>query len=265
MKDALKVVGLALTVAGITLAPQSASAYVNWWLGGCDTSSATHGNSCTYTGSDGTSQVTASAWSNTNGGSLEAATLKEYSGGLGVINVNEGTADPNHAADNEGSIDVVLFDFSNLPNDAEVDLTNVFLGYYQDDSDISVLAYTGAGPMNLDGVDYTQAGMQAAGWTTIGNYDVDFTDNTSPYNQPIATNVTSSYWLVGAYNPSFGACTVGTCQTSEPYRDYVKIQKLKGELDIPPPPPPGVSEPGLLVLMLGMTAPLAMRRRRKVH
>jgi hypothetical protein len=74
--------------------------------------------------------------------------------------------------------------------------------------------------------------------------------------------VSSSYWLVGAYNPVFGACTsgAGSCQTTVPYNDYVKILELKGSITPPPPPgTPGVPAPGSLLLLAG-ALPLMVRR-----
>src|SRR3569623_247010 len=118
--------------------------------------------------------ATASGWSNTVGSAnilLDSAYITlNGSSGLGVRNndstgfanctggtsgrdTNEGNS-PEHAIDNNGRVDSILFSFTD-----KVNLTSFSAGWVSTDSDFSVLAYTGAGnPATLAGQSY--AGLQ---------------------------------------------------------------------------------------------------------
>ena len=112
----------------------------------------------TKTNTQGGITATASGWANTVGSAntlLDTAYITlNGSSGLGVRNndctgfanctgggsdTNEGIS-PEHAIDNNGRADSILFSFTD-----KVNLTSFAAGWVQTDSDFTVMAYTGAG------------------------------------------------------------------------------------------------------------------------
>src|SRR6478736_2402914 len=142
-----KTLAVASVALGMALVSGAASALSIGLTGGSNV--AGFGNDRVFT--SGSLIVTADAWSNTgtgvNLGKIQTANLGTYSGGLGVCNQsaaespNCGT--PNHAVDNSGAFDSVLFSFNTA-----VDLDRVDFGYISGDADFSVLRYTGAGTVS---------------------------------------------------------------------------------------------------------------------
>jgi hypothetical protein len=137
-----------------------------------------------------------------------------------------------------------------------VTLTEITLGLFQGDSDITVLAHTGAGTGDLTGLTFSTSSQTltnvANGWELIGNFDVDNTDASAPHVQPISTTVKSSQWLIAAYNPVFPGCSSGSCNFSSTSKDYVKVLGFGGAATTVP-------EPGTLALMALGLVPLARR------
>lgn len=276
----------ALLVLGVGHIPTNALALVKWTLTSADCISATGGacdqeyaSSRTFKPSDSEGpNVTATGWANTIGTNtrLEMGEVAQYDGGLGVRNADhpdsgrsstdgrEGT-NPEHAMDNDERFDLVLFDFGGV----DIRLSEVTLGWYSGDSDITVLAYTGIGDiLNATHLDYFGARTYTSstqdltdyGWQVIGSYDVDSTDNTgSHYVQPIDTDVSSSFWIVGAYNPVFASngCETTYCNGPASYPDFVKVKKLAGHTDV------AIPEPGTLLLLLTASLPLIARASRR--
>lgn len=286
---------VAAATAGLALS-LPASAAVKWTfqsgycVGPCNGTNMAFGPSFESNGDDG-NNVLVSSWANTEPGGtnnqLAQASLNQFGGGLGVTNADtayEGdSTSPEHAMDNQDRFDVMLFDFGGQ----EINLSEIQVGY-RTDGDISVLAWTGSGvpDSNNDGIPDVDGSLYSAGaedlttngWELIGNFDVNTSLGNGVYSQSIGNSVTSntkvssSYWLIGAYNPVFGpSCNVGdTCSAGyyDSYGnpknfDHVKVLALAGTLpDMPPPPPPGVPEPASMLLLAGGLAPLAWRRRR---
>lgn len=163
--------------------------------------------------------ATASAISATNAttASITASTAY-YSGGLGVTSAGEVKTSPQHAIDNNGAIESVLFSFSDGVSGStyneKVNLSSVSFGWASGDSDFSVYAYTGAGAGNPIGLTYTN--LTSNGWTLIGHYNGGATGA----SYAISNSVYSSYWLVGAYNGVGGSLDKGD--------DYFKLASLGG-------------------------------------
>jgi hypothetical protein len=292
MMNKAKITGL---VGGVLLfCGTQAQAEITWTFDSNPNSGYTTVNNTTAQKiSDGVT-ATAQGWSNTNNGTpdpvsgptnasrgtnslatsgsylLETAYLTVYDGGIGVKNRDASssssygdrseTGTPEHSTDNQQRYDSVLFSFTNA-----IDLNSVKIGYgssYGYDSDISVLAYTGAGTCagsgtctsNISGKTYAQ--LASFGWSFIGHY-TDLVDGVAKAVN--AGNVASSYWLIGALNPLVSDTSVTTGN------DFVKLLALAGDKYTPPCTPgtpgcagtTGVPEPGTLLLMgaglLGLT------------
>ena len=267
--------------AGALLASGSVLA-ASWSI---NTSGSTHGTT-------GVS-LSSSGWSNTDGfdaslsnsqihnatspavsGRIESASTALYSGGLGVANNDAGStagtdtsegSSPEHAVDNDQRYDSVLLSFDNA-----ISLTGVRAGWYSGDSDITVLAYTG-GDANFDvntdlaGLRYDQ--LLSNGWSLINHYS----NIGSSATQTVSTSLFSSFWLVGAYNP-----TVGSNPQWSLGNDHVKLKYAYGTVCTQGngqagsggtcgggTPNTGVSEPGSLALAGAALFGLMRVRRRK--
>lgn len=264
--------GMALILAAVWI-PGTASAMLTWTFDYASCKATDPVNNCnngalsdnrTYWGSDGVSTVTVTGWANTEPGAtndeLALGQITQYSGGLGITNGDiccdsgEGSA-PEHAIDNDGRYELVLFDFGDLL----VDLSEITEGYSPYDADVSVLAYTGNGdPTSLDGTKYsaTQENLISSGWQLIGNYDIDSGggDEVNP------SDISSSYWIVAAYSPVFGTTCepVNACYDGN---DAFKISTVTGTVIEPTPPSPhqNVPEPSTALLLIGGL--LFLRRR----
>jgi hypothetical protein len=218
-------------------------------------SACTSNSSSVVTGcSDSASGLTAvggsTTWNPTNSSSVtfSAATVKEWTGGLGV------TSDGNHSIDNYKGTDAILLSFS-----AAVNLTSVTLGWTSNDSDFSLLAYTTSGDAVVNGRTLASGAtsLLGNGWTLIGNY-ADAPVSPASVDVSKASPTYSSYWLVSAYNSYFGSTSSngGSLVTKS---DYFKLLSVAGNTK----PTDEVSEPAALLLfgtaLLGM---LGLRRRR---
>lgn len=227
------------------------------------------------------------AWANTGGPGYGTATNKfeaqnlQNSGdyALRVLTVNGGLTEtgssPNHAMDNSGAQEFILFEFSQA-----VALTELAIGWPDTgstcagntnsvcDTDMSVYAYTAGGGVvapvmtNFDPSTGASGLTAANGWgfhSDIANVPPD-PSGAPPYG-PITsinntTGVASKYWLVGAYN-IFGG---GSLNTTASYSDYVKLAALGGTITTNGSAP----EPGSLSLVgLGLAGVLRRWKRKK--
>ena len=202
--------------------------------------------------------ATATAWSDSgSAGALQSAYIGGYGGsGMGVTNQNEiGAGSPNHAIDNNGMVDSMLFSFGEAVN-----IDSMQVGWVSTDSDYTVMAYTGSDlPANLAGQTYSQ--LLGNGWSLVGT-GASYYGGAGHYNggtgygtgsegtRNFANDIFSSYWLIGALNAQLGA------NDNKDGNDYFKILALAGCDCTKTPDAVGcrettdeVPEPGTLLLL----------------
>lgn len=197
-----------------------------------------------YTSAEANLAVT--GWSNnsTSAKTIAQDRIGRWSGsGIGVENANS----PQHAVDNtNGDYDALLLSFSTV-----VDLSNLSIGWVNNqtnDADVSLLAYTGAAPFsgNLNGFGSNWGALLSNGWSVVGNYA---RNGTGQFNVN-ASDVTSKYWLVSAYNNAFGSGNnlgVGN--------DYFKLKSVTIEAVKVP------ESSTLLLMAMGLLGLVVVRRR----
>ncbi len=187
-------------------------------------------NGTSTTSDDGpTSAVLNSGFA--NNAAWGAQTVSYWNGG-GLAMNSDGNTTPNHAIDNAGgNTEAVLLSFTS----SQI-LTSIGLGYKNTDADISLWRYTGSSTPTVTNKGASYASMVAAGWELVGNYGDLSQDTSSPYNlvnnalspsgdpntnANAGTNsVGSSWWLITAYNSSYGGATSGTVDQGN---DFFKI------------------------------------------
>lgn len=135
---------------------------------------------------------------------------------------------PNHAIDNFGTTEGILMQFT-----TKVALQQIYLGFTNTDSDISVFRFTGTGATpttNLANVTASAAGLTASGWELVGNYgDVAYDTNPAAPNQNInASGLTSTWWLITAYNSGLAGKTKTTGTELSDNNDFFKIFAVAG-------------------------------------
>jgi hypothetical protein len=185
-----------------------------------------------------------------------------YSGGWGINNLDgcsspcsgdgndlAGLA-PEHAIDNNERYEMALVNFTS----SKVKLTSLQIGWAGTDTDMTVMAYTGATPfaLNTNLVGRTFSELVSYGWTAIGNYA------DASISSPLAINsagVFSSYWLIGAYNPLANPSGA----TFADGNDYVKLYSVTGSV---PNTTQSVAEPGSLALVAVALLTMGRLRRR---
>lgn len=205
---------------------------------GCDGNSA-YAYAYTVTGTAPTSTISA-----------VQSGLYWYSGGYGITN---STGDNSHTIDNSGYTDFLALNFTSGP----VALSSINFGYVSGDGDFSVLAYKGTGTPTLSG--QTIGSLYASGtgaWAMVGDY-ANSTVGTVSVN---ASNVTSSWWIISAYNSNYSGGSAGL--GIDGGNDYMKVFSVACK-------EPGnggkVSEPAsLFILGGGLIGMMALRRRRQL-
>lgn len=231
-----------------------------------------------------TSNGTVTNTSNTSGmaGYWSAATLtNQGSSGLGgnhgqhcgsgtnaalCQDIQEGGT-PEHAFDNNQRTDAAMFQFGKSTT-----LKQVTFGWSTTDLDFTVLAWTGNGVPTMGNYfitntnnnlvagnqnmvvgqgNYTATGAVNGGWTLVGNYAQNALGSSQTFGIN-AQNVSSSYWLIMAYNSAFGGGS-----NLDMGNDYFKLFSVAGTSS------QQVSEPGALALALLALGGVAYSRRRR--
>ncbi|MEO8938201.1 MAG: exosortase-dependent surface protein XDP1 [Burkholderiaceae bacterium] len=256
------------------------------------TNGTNYGNSLTFNARGITNAVTATAWASTGGSGHYTGTLEQgfvsryaYSGSTlnelaitsqpGTGNTSEltgsgNTRNPNsgdneHAIDNMGSYEAMMFSFASA-----VQLNSVSVGFPSGsssiDADATVLVYTGTGCSPSPCATDPTSGLTARtfqdllsnGWNIAGNLQ-NLQSQPGGTGSLSASVASSKYWMVGAYMSIGANATNGS---NDGTKDYFKIDGLsvtQGAVT-----PRVVPEPDSLALSgIAATALFASRRRSK--
>ncbi len=199
----------AAALVGGLVGAGAASAQGTWDLGGatCNPGGTPATASCTV----GSVTATMSAWGNTgSGGVFVQGSLAEFDpNGFGAYTGSSETGTNwHHAFDNKttacgsgsthtncgGSVEALLINFGS----AKVSLSQVRIGSYSGDADLSVWRWDGpaTGP-TMSSIAPSLGSSTLTGWTLVGSNDMDIVN---PYNT--GNNKFSSYFLITTY---FGA------------------------------------------------------------
>jgi hypothetical protein len=248
MKTRLTTMMVAAGFALASLGAQAASEWT-WVLNSAPVGSDLPGTATVmgYSASSNTAQLVA-----TSGAGLPDMTW--YSGGYGICSPVPGDSSclsPYHAMDNNIAKESLVLSFGKA-----VTLNALNIGWMSTDSDVSVLAYTGAGaPVYDSTVNYSNL-VTTKGWTLVSQLaNVASSTSVNAPSVTFSTAVSSSYWMIAAYNSTFG----GTALSDG--NDYVKVYAVAGNTTNPPGK---VSEPAALMLVgAAMLGVVGLRRRRQ--
>lgn len=260
----------ALAAGALALLGASAFAASTWDFGGCtaQTGGVAFGNSYSCTGTNGAPSVTAYAWGSKDSVTgFQAAYLSQWGAGsgFGVASQSEAAAagginnvsSPNHAMDNNPAAPTVP-DLIALKFDSAVSLNTVTLGWSQSDADFTLLAYTGAGAPAIQG---KTASTLATGWALVQNSGDGAPDAASAASSTDIVrsvnggNVSSSWWLISAYDAGFGGGTLDTLA------DYVKVLSVAGTVTTTTSKVPEPSSLALVAVALLAVRQIRMRKQ----
>lgn len=230
----------------------------------CLATEVTAGSCAATTADPGAPNVKGFAVSSTanSGTKFAGANLQSYAGGLGVEANAADTGSPQHSTDNSGYTDAIVLNFGNM----DFELDSVKIGWKYNDADISIFRYTGnSNTPTPVGSTANGAGLLASGWALVGNY-ADLVAGTA--KSVNTTNQTSSWWMISAYNASYGAATGADQGASnnggttglQNGNDYFKVLSIAGTATTRT----NVPEPGSIALLgLGLVGMVAARRRKQ--
>lgn len=251
-KSFKKAVGIGIAALFCSASAQAAVTWTTWDFSAGSISGS--GNNSSMTVGPSGNATTATAWDGDyNGANAEygRTRLNKYSSGLGAGYESS----PQHAVDNRGVHEFILLEFQ-MPTT----LKQLKIGWPSSsyDTDMTVMAFTGSAAFptftrndmfnrNSDTGDTTGTtrGLTNAGWTLISNpEDIRPSDGLTSIGND--GNVSSSYWLVGAYNKFIS----GNGLINDGY-DYFKLKKVagyKGDNRVPLPTTAALLGLGLLAL-----------------
>lgn len=262
-----RVLGLAAAsmVAALYSIP-SLAAVQTWTFNSATQSFNNTNNGNTLSIASGGINLAASGWSDTNdiGGAGTNDTVESgkliwaNTNALGIQNRDENTTSPNHSIDSvtsggtdpDGEFDMLLLTF-----DTAVSLTGLTLNWAQggnaaNTADISILAWDGSGSSTLSGKTWSNVlASNGGGYTLVGSYA-----NVGLSYFSIPTSIESTKWLIGVYNPVFGALA-----GADSADDGMKLASLTTSNT---PPDRDVPVPGTVALILAGLAALRVRGKR---
>jgi hypothetical protein len=229
-----------VAILGVGLSPTSAATAITWntETGSSSTSfscGSGWGNSCTFNSDGEILKARAYSTSNNGGaGKFEEARLYVYSGGIGVRNPdnNNETSSPNHAIDNKGRDDFVVFEYE----DANYNPTGFMIGWKEKDADIR--GWIGGESLGA-GYDFTDSrvsDLAGLGFTSF-RFDNVSVGTLNLFN----TDLTGRYLILAPQ-------LYDIPNIADKKYDYFKISELRGT-SIDPIPPAEISEPGTAALL----------------
>ena len=242
------------------------------------TNAGTFGNSWSCAGATGSNKVTVSAWGGANvtgsTGFQTAYASSQGGSGFGIANRSEviGVTAPNHAADNSPTSSVTP-DIFVLKFDTAVTLGEVALGWSQSDADFTLMAYKGAVAgatvaaqmdsfVKTKNVTNLSTGGVGTGWALIQNSGdadlasaVGYAGSSTVITRSVnSSNTSSSWWLISAYNSSYGGGSLDALP------DYMKLLSVASKNA----PGGNVPEPGSIALLgAGLLGLIATQKRRQ--
>lgn len=227
------VAGVAIVCSG--LIGSAVASPITWnTISGSGACTSGIGNSCTFTGNDGeVLKASAYATNNNNGtGAFKKATLTIWDGGLGVKNPdswNEGSS-PNHAVDNKGRDDLVVFEYVYPTDFITYGFTGFEIGWRNSDSDISV--WIGGDSLSTN---YNFTGKKFSDLASLGFTKFDF--NNVPINTLQSLTNVAGHYLIIAPKVNGGD------------NDFFKISQIGGEMTSTRIPLAEIPEPNNIALI----------------
>ncbi|ABG39865.1 hypothetical protein Patl_1339 [Paraglaciecola sp. T6c] len=211
---------------------------------GTGNSTSSYGNTLNFSSSSNSLSVT--AWADTNeiSGPDTVENATAANNGYGLLNYNRNS--DGHTVDNSGDTDMLLFSFDDL-----VSITGINIGYYSNDSDISIAAFDDLPT------------LQGQSWESVAStasFSASFANIGNGWSSLDTESTEAQYWIVGAYNSSFG----GASGAGAGWSDNLKIAGLSTVAGIgpDPKPPTDVAEPSSLAVLASFGL-FAVWRRRK--
>ena len=205
-----------------------------------------YGNTLSFNSAD--TDLTITAWADTleqnAPDTIQTATAAHNS--YGLLNYNRNN--DGHYVDNRDDTDMLLFTFDDL-----VSITGVNIGYYSNDSDISIAAFETL--PTLQGQTWASVASNASFSTSFANIGDGWSSLTSE-----TSGVDAQYWIIGAYNSSFGQSGGGAFGSNNDYLKIAGISTIAGAT--PKPPTSDVAEPSSLAILASFGL-FAVWRRRK--